>query len=378
MTLKFSKLTRPNIRNLESGQIVNEHGITFQRLPDGDGKYTINIMVDGQRVHRVIGRESEGVTRNDAEDFIGQARTNAREGRLNLPKGRKVVLGFREASKAYLEGLVKEGGKDIVFKTMRLNTHLVPFFQDTPLDKITGFDIERYKKCRQEEGSVNGTINRELAALSHLFTKAEEWRWITHRPARIKRLKEGQGRITYLTVEQVKRVIQAAKEDQCEYIYPFCVIALETSMRKGEVLSIRLGNINLDQRVIYIPKAKAGAREQPITASLVDFLKGYIETAEPDQEWLFPSPSSKSGHAEWIVEPFRRVVKAAGLDPKDIVPHTLRHTAISHLVQAGIDLPTVQRISGHKTLQMVVRYAHQNGEHIREAMDTLESRYKLA
>ena len=195
MTLKFSKLTRPNIRNLESGQIVNEHGITFQRLPDGDGKYTINIMVDGQRVHRVIGRESEGVTRNDAEDFIGQARTNAREGRLNLPKGRKVVLGFREASKGYLEGLVKEGGKDIVFKTMRLNTHLVPFFQDTPLDKITGFDIERYKKCRQEEGSVNGTINRELAALSHLFTKAEEWRWITHRPARIKRLKEGQGRI---------------------------------------------------------------------------------------------------------------------------------------------------------------------------------------
>ena len=157
---------------------------------------------------------------------------------------------------------------------MRLNTHLVPFFQDTPLDKITGFDIERYKKSRQEEGSANGTINRELAALSQLFTKAEEWRGITHRPARIKRLKEDQGRIIYLTVEQVKRVIQAAKEDQCEYIYPFCVIALETSMRKGEVLSIRLGNINLDRRVIYIPKAKSGARDQPIPASLVDFLKG--------------------------------------------------------------------------------------------------------
>ena len=100
MTLKFSKLTRPNIRNLESGQKVNEHGITFQRLSDGDGKYTINIMVDGQRVHRVIGRESEGVTRNDAEDYIGQARTNAREGRVNPLTGRKVVLGFREESKA--------------------------------------------------------------------------------------------------------------------------------------------------------------------------------------------------------------------------------------------------------------------------------------
>jgi site-specific recombinase XerD len=77
-----------------------------------------------------------------------------------------------------------------------------------------------------------------------------------------------------------------------------------------------------------------------------------------------------------IEKPFRRVVEAAGLDPKQIVRHTLRHTAITHLVQAGIDLPTVKRISGHKTLQMVERYSHQNGTHIQAAMDKLEQRYK--
>ena len=63
------------------------------------------------------------------------------------------------------------------------------------------------------------------------------------------------------------------------------------------------------------------------------------------------------------------------MDPKEVLRHTLRHTAITDLVQAGVDLPTVQRISGHKTLQMVVRYAHQNREHIRAAMDKLEKRY---
>jgi site-specific recombinase XerD len=57
------------------------------------------------------------------------------------------------------------------------------------------------------------------------------------------------------------------------------------------------------------------------------------------------------------------------------VPHTLRHTAITHLVQAGVDLPTVKRISGHKTLIMVERYAHQNGAHMHAAMDRLETRY---
>ncbi len=65
-----------------------------------------------------------------------------------------------------------------------------------------------------------------------------------------------------------------------------------------------------------------------------------------------------------IEKQFRRVVTRAGLDPKEVVRHTLRHTAITHLVQAGVDLSTMQRISGHKTLQMVVRYSHQNGEHI--------------
>ena len=56
--------------------------------------------------------------------------------------------------------------------------------------------------------------------------------------------------------------------------------------------------------------------------------------------------------------PFRAAVNAAGLDPELITPHVMRHTAITKLVQAGVDLPTVQRISGHKTLAMVLRYAH--------------------
>ncbi|MGH8605177.1 MAG: tyrosine-type recombinase/integrase, partial [Gammaproteobacteria bacterium] len=91
--------------------------------------------------------------------------------------------------------------------------------------------------------------------------------------------------------------------------------------------------------------------------------------------WLFPA-SSASGHTVSIEKAFRRVVAAAGLDPKEVVRHTLRHTAITHLVQSGVDLPTVQRISGHKTMQMVVRYSHQSGEHIRAAMTKLERRYR--
>jgi integrase len=392
MAKTYTKLTRPLMRKLQEGEAINEQGITFERLDNGDGLFTVNIMVDGERIHRVIGRESDGTTRTQAEEFIDKVRQDAKTGRLNLPKGRKIAFGFNEAADKYLPKLALEGGKDLKMKRYRLSMHLKPFFGELPLSKITTFDVERYKKQRLEEDAQHnvmkdgtpiykgktkpGTINRELAALSHLFSKAVEWGWITHKPAVIKRLKEDTGRITYLTIDQIERLLNAAQEDQNIQIYPFILIGLETSMRRSEIFSICREHINLEQQTISIPKAKAGAREQPITAHLASFLKKHIQTMPSDIPWLFPSPTAKAGHTINLDKPFRRVVASAGLDTKLVVRHTLRHTAITHLVQAGVDLPTVKRISGHKNLSMVERYSHQNGAHIESAMDKLADRYR--
>lgn len=392
MAKAFSKLARPAMRKLAPGEKLHEHGITFERQANGDGVFTVNVMVDGQRIHRVIGRESDGTTRTQAEEFIEKARQDAKAGRLNLPKGRKIALGFAEAAEKYLVKLEQEGGKDLKMKRYRLMMHLVPVIGDQPLSKISTFDVERYKKLRLEQDAQHavtkdgkiiirgktkpGTINRELAALSHLFTKAVEWGWLDHKPAVIKRLKESSGRITYLTVDQIERLLKSAQEDQNIQIYPFILIGLETSMRRSEILGIRREHIDLQRRTIYIQKAKAGAREQPITAHLADFLTEYVKSLQPGTPWLFPSAAAKDGHTVCLDKPFRRVVINAGLDPKQVVRHTLRHTAITHLVQAGVDLPTVKRISGHKNLSMVERYSHQNGAHIESAMDKLAERYR--
>lgn len=395
MSKTFSKLTRPAIRKLAAGGKLAEHGISFERLANGDGVYTVNVMVDGQRIHRVVGRESDGTTRTQAEDFIAKVRNDAKHERLALPKGRKVAQSFADAAEKYLARLNETGARDVKKKTVRLNLHLVPFFGATPLSKISGFDIERYKRQRLQQVNLvrprgktvrqsadkaslakPGTINRELAVLSHLLNKAIEWGWIDRRPAKITRFAEGEGRITFLTVEQAARLVEHAKGDDNAQVYPFIVIGLETSMRKSEILSIRRGDVDLARQVIYIPQAKAGAREQPITEHLAEFLEGHIAGLPPGTEWLFPSPGAMAGHATDIRKAFRRVVVAAGLNPDEIVRHTLRHTAITHLVQAGVDLPTVKRISGHKTLTMVERYAHQNGAHIQAAMEKLDARYR--
>lgn len=396
--LKFNKLTRTNLRKLERGGKINEHGITFERLANGDARFSVNIMVDGQRIHRVIGNESDGTTRTQAEDFIQKIKQDAKEGRLNLPKGRKLALTFKEAAEKYLNKLEVENGKNLKSKRYQLKLHLIPYFGEKLINKICISDIEGYKKQRsnaqalfgiRSKGGISekskfrvkktkvkpGTINRELATLSHVFTKAVEWKWLETKPSAIKLNEEEKSRIIYLTVEQISLLLEKAKQDPNDQIYLYMKIALETPLRRMAVLAIRIPDIDLDRLVIYIQRTKGGSHEQPITNNLANFLKEYLKKIPRNQIWLFPSKTSHTGHTTAIEKPFRRVVESAGLNPKEIVRHTTRHTAITHLVQAGVDLPTVQRISGHKTLEMVVRYSHQNGDHIQAAMSKLEQRY---
>jgi len=140
MALKFIKLTRLTIRSLDVGKKIIEHGIEFTRLKNGDGRYKVNIMVDTKRVHRLVGKESEGVTRYQAEQYIEQVKTDARAGRLNLPKGRKVALRFIDASAMYQMRLAQEGGSNLSAKESHFRIHLDRFFKNKSIDHIATFD----------------------------------------------------------------------------------------------------------------------------------------------------------------------------------------------------------------------------------------------
>jgi len=185
--------------------------------------------------------------RTQAEEYISKIKTEAKSGRLNLPKGRKVAFSLAEAANQYLSRLTEEGGKDLKMKRQRFQLHLLPFMGKHQLSRLSSFDLERYKKSRLDAGAAKGTINRELAALSHLFTKAEDWRWIDRRPVRIKRLQEDGARLVYLTPEQARDLVAAAANDQNSHIHAFIMIALETTMRMSEVLSIRKEYVDLPQ-----------------------------------------------------------------------------------------------------------------------------------
>lgn len=377
MALKFNSLTRLATRALKPGERIQEHGIIAECLASGDIRYKVNVMVDGVRHHRVIGNESAGVTRDQAMKFIEALRTKAREDRLDLPKGRKVAISFEKAAEDYIKRLEEGGGKNIKIKRRQLDQQLKPAFGSLPLDRVGEFDLKKYRKVRLGAGASEATINREMATLSHLLRSAVEWKWIKRDAIPvIPKAPEPMKAITILDDQQSSALMDAARADQDERLWLFVAFGLNTAMRHREILAIRYDQIDFDARRIFIASAKAGARQQPITDALRHALLHQRKMEDDKAGWVFPtliSKQSKGGHRTNMARPFMRAVERAGLDPKKVTPHTMRHTAITRLVKAGIDLPTIQRISGHKTLAMVLRYTHVHGSHIDAAIMNLST-----
>ena len=107
----FERITRSSMRSLKPGAKLNENGISFARMKNGEGVFSVNVMVDGQRIHRVIGKESDGVVRGHAEQFIAKVRTEAREGRLSLPRGRKTQTSLLKQPNSMRRALPRRAAK---------------------------------------------------------------------------------------------------------------------------------------------------------------------------------------------------------------------------------------------------------------------------
>jgi integrase len=376
MSRRTGGLNRTSIRALRTGEKIAESGVVAARLENGDIRFSVNIQVDGRRIHRVIGLESEGTTHHQARSMIEKWKSEARAGRLDLPRGRKLHRSFEEASHAYLAAMEDQGGKNLRIKRRHMGQRLNHYFGKLRVDQVTDFAVKQFVKKRRDAGGSAATVNRELATLSHFLRRAVAWKWLrADQLPTIEMSEEPRKPIVILSERQCGALLDAAMQDQDQRLWLFVMFGLNAAMRHREILCARFDQIDFERRRLFIPEAKAGEREQPLTGALVTALKRQRQMERDKEGWVFPSlnaKQSKAGHRTNMARPFARAVVRAMLDPDKVTPHTMRHTAITRLVQAGVDLPTIQRISGHKTLSMVLRYTHIEGSHIDAAIDKLD------
>jgi integrase len=370
--MKFSRLTPPAIKKMKVGEELREHQVKVLKL-DGDERWTVEFMFHRTRVHRVLGLSSEGWTRTLCETRIQQIKAEILAGTSSLPKGRKTHLRLRDVADWYLDEMEATGGKNLIAKRRHVTQRLKPAFGDILPEKLNEGDLGRYVKARLDEGAEAGTVNRELATLSHMLSTALDRRKLLAPPCRIRRLKEELTPRTPLTDADLAKLRQAAREDVAPRLWLFVEFAMDTSMRQSEVGRARFCDVQWDKRRLILWRAKGGRRYQPLSDRLVKLLAEERQNRpEEDRDgWIFPA-STKTGHVLQFNSRFSRAVVAAGLSPDCVTPHLLRHSAVTRLAERGIGVATIQKISGHKTAAMVMRYTHIADSNVHDAMRVLE------
>jgi integrase len=222
---------------------------------------------------------------------------------------------------------------------------------------LNGISKRQYKRSPS-------TVNRYLAVLSHAFTIAvKEWQWLEDNPLRkVSKPKEPRGRVRFLSDEEREKLLAACKEGSNPDLYLAVVLALSTGARQAEIMTLRWQQVNLAAKVIRLEHTKNGERRVlPLVEYALELMRERTKVRRIDTDLIFPSRVDPTKSVD-LRAPWEAALKRA--DIADFRWHDLRHSTASYLAMNGASLAEIAEVLGHKTLQMVKRYAHLSEQHV--------------
>ena len=330
-----------------------------------EGRWYIDFCFEGKRI-----RQIGGYTKEQARNTLAKLRIEKLDEKLGFKKPVSEDLPFATFADEFLETYCKQNKKSWQNDQQYLEKFKKYFKGDT-LRGIGPEKVERYKAERKAEVTPS-TVNRSLACLKTLFNKAVEWGRLDVSPVRnVKKFKEPKGRERILSPEEIRRLIANASD----WLRPIIIVALNTGMRRNEILSLRWRNADLVKLYISIEDSKSGKpRTVPMNTAVYEALLALPR----ESEFVFFNRKSKSHYVD-TKSAFHAACENAKSDPNDendkgivgVRFHDLRHTAATKMIEAGVDLVTVSKILGHASIQMTMRYAHPTPENMRKAVERL-------
>ncbi len=333
---------------------------------DGKTSYRVKIRLKGYPIQSAT---FERVT--DAKKWAQQTESAIREGRhFKTTEAKRHTMA--ELIDRYIKNVLPTKPKAIRKQTALLQrwraeigshalADVTPSLIAECRDKLAG-EITLRDKLRSP-----ATVNRYMAALSVAFTTAvKEWGWLEDSPMRkVTKPKESRGRVRFLSDDERMRLLKACKESSNPYLYTVVVLALSTGMRQGEIMGLTWDVIDLNQGRAILHETKNGERRAiAITGHALELLKELSKVRRIDSKLLFPAKENAPQKPQKPMDlrsPWETAVKKAEL--QDFKFHDLRHSAASYLAMNGASLAEIAEVLGHKTLQMVKRYAHLSEGH---------------
>jgi integrase len=226
---------------------------------------------------------------------------------------------------------------------------------------LTPQKIAQHRDERLKEVAP-ATVIRELSYFSSIITYArKEWGININNPvALVARPKNPQGRIRILDATETNSLFEALKPTGRRSIWmlPLVRLALETAMRRSELLGLRWEHIDPGRRTIFLELTKNGtSRTVPLSTHAIQIL---TEMPRNIDGRVFPITH------EVVSQAFNRARKQAGI--KDVRFHDLRHMAITKLAEKLPNLIELSAVSGHKSLTILKRYYHPSAEQLAEKL----------
>lgn len=231
-------------------------------------------------------------------------------------------------------------------------------------------------------GRSRGTLKHYRDSLNRLFNAAKRWGWIATNPVEavtpITKIRNE--RVRYLDDDERERLLLACKESPNPYLYTVVVFALSTGARKNEILGLTFADVSLARRQAVLRNTKNGeTRSVPVVGHLSEILEAHMGRVRcfcaalpdsPGPSWLFPRSDGQA--PQDIRKAWENARAKAGI--ADFRFHDLRHSTASYLAMNGANLLEIADILGHKTLQMVKRYAHLSDSHKREILEKMNEK----
>lgn len=238
----------------------------------------------------------------------------------------------------------------------RYDQHIKPYFGKKEPDEIISLDVERRKRALLKKYSPQ-TVKHILSLLKRIANYGFDLGISKNLQFKVKMPKIDNIKDDSLSPEELSRLFDAIEKDTHPLAGNIMLMALYTGMRRGELFKLKWPDIDFEKGFISIRGPKGGKSQ---IIPLNDMARSVLENAvRTDSEYVFPGRNG--GRLSSISKPVNKIKAAAGL-PKETRPvHSLRHTFASMAVNSGkIDLYTLQRLTTHKTPQLLQRYAHLN------------------
>jgi integrase len=232
----------------------------------------------------------------------------------------------------------------------------VAIFGKKKISEVTPEEAERIKSYRSRQVKP-ATVNRELTLLKHMFAKAVEWKLLLANPLRGVRCLNVPTRMErILELNEEIRLLAACDRVRSRFLRPVVILALNTGMRRGELLSLKWEQIDLVHRSIRVINAKTNSSERSIPLNSTAYVMLCELARNNKSAFVFPSNRKAGEQILDLKKGLKRAVQLANV--RKIRFHDLCHTFATRLVQSGVDIITVQHLLGHAKISMIARYAH--------------------